>query len=98
MKTETTTKSEKSEKTNKLDDAANGKIEHAEQKVEATFETLLPTGSWRRLAAGVAAAAGAGLFAAAWVGAGPAAIAGTAGYLAYRKLSGDRRIEPSIKH
>lgn len=95
MKTETTTKSEK---THKIHDTANGKIEHAEQKVDATFETLLPTGSWRRLAAGVAAAAGAGLVAAAWVGVGPAALAGTAGYLAYRKLSGDRRIEPSIKH
>ena len=95
MKTETTGKSEK---TSKIHPSTSGKIEYAEQKVEASFDTLLPVGSWRRLAAGVAAAAGAGLFAAAWIGAGPAAIAGTAGYLAYRKLSGERKTEPSVKH
>jgi hypothetical protein len=52
-----------------------------------TVEALLPTGSWQRMAAGVAAAAGGGLLAAAVVGVGPAALAGAAGYLAYRGLS-----------
>lgn len=104
MKTEST-KNEKSSKmapaaVAKHDHAENGSkgtIDKAEHKVEATVETLLPVGSWRRLAAGVAAAAGGGLFAAAWVGAGPAAIAGAAGYLAYRKLQSDRTTD-TVKH
>jgi len=57
----------------------------------ATAEALLPTGSWQRVAVGVAAAAGGGLIAAAMVGVGPAAIAGAAGYLAYRGLSGKKK-------
>jgi hypothetical protein len=58
--------------------------------VALTVEALLPTGSWQRLAAGVAAAAGGGLLAAAVVGVGPAALAGAAGYLAYRGLNEHR--------
>ncbi len=53
----------------------------------ALAESVMPAGSWQRTAAGVAAAAGGGLLAAAMVGVGPAAIAGAAGYLAYRSLS-----------
>jgi|CZKU01.1.fsa_nt_gi hypothetical protein len=56
-----------------------------------TVEGLLPTGSWQRIAAGVAAAAGGGLLAAAVVGVGPAALAGAAAYLAYRGLSEQRK-------
>jgi hypothetical protein len=58
-----------------------------------TVEALLPTGSWQRVAAGVAAAAGGGLLAAAVVGVGPAALAGAAGYLAYRGLNPERKVD-----
>jgi hypothetical protein len=50
----------------------------------ATAESFLPIGSPQRAAVGIAAAAGGALFAAATLGVGPAALAGTAGYLAYR--------------
>jgi len=50
----------------------------------ATVEALLPTGSAQRVAAGVAAAAGGALVLAAIFGVGPTALAGAAGYLAYR--------------
>jgi len=50
----------------------------------AMIESFLPPGSRQRAAAGVAAAAGGALLAAAVVGAGPAALAGAAGYLVYR--------------
>jgi len=68
-----------------------------------TAESLLPTGSWQRVAVGVAAAAGSGLIAAAMVGVGPAAIAGAAGYLAYRGMtSGQKKSREtgteSLKH
>lgn len=68
------------------------KAAHAREKAALeTVETILPTGSWQRVAVGVAAAAGGGLLAAAAVGVGPAAIAGAAGYLAYRGLSGKKK-------
>jgi hypothetical protein len=51
----------------------------------ATVETYLPAGSVQRTVAGIAAAAGAALIAAAVVGVGPAALAGAAGYLVYRE-------------
>jgi hypothetical protein len=57
-----------------------------------TVDSMLPTGSWQRTAAGVVAAAGGGLLAAAVVGVGPAALAGAAGYLAYRGLSEHRAV------
>jgi hypothetical protein len=47
--------------------------------------------SWERLALGVGAAAGGGLLAAMWIGVGPVALAGAAGYLAYRELNEKRR-------
>jgi hypothetical protein len=55
--------------------------------VSARVESMLPTGSWQRVAAGVAAAAGGGLLAVATFGVGPAALAGAAGYLAYRGMN-----------
>lgn len=51
-------------------------------------DSLLQPNTWQRTTLGVAAAAGGGLLAVAMLGVGPAAIAGTAGYLAYRGLSG----------
>ena len=60
-----------------------------------SVESLLPVGSWQRVAAGVAAAAGGGLLAVAAVGVGPAAIAGAAGYLAYRGLNGSGKSDPT---
>ena len=50
----------------------------------ATIEALFPSGSAQRVAAGVAAAAGSALVLAAMFGVGPTALAGAAGYLAYR--------------
>ncbi len=82
MNKETATKRQHSDDSNK---AAHSKGHDA----SATIETVLPTGSWQRMAAGVAAAAGGGLIAAAVVGVGPAALAGAAGYLAYRGLKHD---------
>ena len=67
----------------------------------ATAEALLPTGSWQRLTVGVAAAAGGGLLAVSMLGAGPVAIAGAAGYLAYRGLTGQKKddeIDTRNKH
>jgi len=48
------------------------------------------------MAAGVAAAAGGGLLAAAAVGVGPAALAGAAGYLAYRGLHEAKKHESEL--
>jgi len=56
----------------------------------ATIEYFLPTGSPQRTVVGVAAAAGGALIAAAMFGFGPAALAGAAGYLAYREISRGR--------
>jgi hypothetical protein len=66
------------------------KAAHKHDSIATSVESVLPTGSWQRTAAGVAAAAGSGLIAAAMVGVGPAALAGAAGYLAYRGLSEHR--------
>jgi hypothetical protein len=66
------------------------KAAHKHDDVAIKIESVLPTGSWQRTAAGVVAAAGGGLLAVAIVGVGPAAIAGAAGYLAYRGLNEHR--------
>lgn len=58
----------------------------AEKKTVAVAGAVAPEGSGPRVAAGVAAAAAGALIAAAWIGVGPAALAGAAGYLAYRGL------------
>jgi len=64
--------------------STNGhKVAH---ELSTTVESALPTGSWQRVAVGVAAAAGGGLLAATVIGVGPAALAGAAGYLAYRGM------------
>jgi len=54
----------------------------------AAVESYLPTGSQQRAAGGIVAAAGGALLAAAAFGVGPAALAGAAGYLAYRETRG----------
>jgi hypothetical protein len=75
--------------------ATSGHMEKTARKSgkdgSATLESLLPTGSLERTAVGIAAAAGAALLAAAALGVGPAALAGAAGYLAYRGMSGKRK-------
>lgn len=58
------------------------------EEAEGPLTTYLEEHEWPRLTAGIAAAAGAGLLAVTFIGVGPAAIAGAAGYLAYRELSG----------
>ena len=59
----------------------------------AIVDAYLPTGSPQRAVAGIAAAAGGALVAATVLGLGPAALAGAAGYLAYREISGGRERE-----
>lgn len=51
----------------------------------ASIEAYLPAGSPERATAGIVAAAGGALLAAAVLGVGPAALAGAAGYLVYRE-------------
>jgi hypothetical protein len=51
----------------------------------ATVESYLPAGSPQRAVAGIAAAAGGALLAAAVLGVGPAALAAAAGYLVYHE-------------
>lgn len=51
----------------------------------ARVESYLPAGSPQRTAAEIAAAAAGALIAAAVLGVGPAALAGTAGYVMYRE-------------
>ena len=81
-------------------DNINKKIASSAQEGIAKAESLLPEGSWQRTTAGVAAAAGGGLLAAAMVGVGPAALAGVAGYLAYKSLRGPKKniADDTFKH
>ena len=60
------------------------------EDAEGPLTTYLEEHEWPRLTAGITAAAGVGLLAVSFMGVGPAAIAGAAGYLAYRELSGKR--------
>jgi hypothetical protein len=65
---------------------------HKQESVSAvdglpTIESFLPAGSAQRAVAGIAAAAGGALVAAAVLGVGPAALAGAAGYLVYRETN-----------
>ena len=55
--------------------------------ISAAIESMVPPGSPERIAAGVAAVTGGALLAGATLGAGPAALAGAAGYLAYKGLT-----------
>jgi len=50
------------------------------------IKSYLPSGSPQRTAAGITAAVGGALLAAAVFGAGPAALAGAAGYLVYHEI------------
>ena len=52
---------------------------------------------WPLVAVGVAAAGGLGLIAAALIGVGEAAIAGAAGYLAYRRMTGTPETEREVE-
>ena len=57
----------------------------------AIVDAYVPTGSPQRAVAGIAVAAGGALLAAAMFGAGTAALAGAAGYVVYREMSGERK-------
>lgn len=64
---------------------------HNVQQGFAMVESFLPSGSSQRAIAGIGLAAGGALLAAAVFGAGTAALAGAAGYLAYRGMRGERK-------
>ena len=69
------------------------------KSLSAKVESLLPAGSPQRAAADVAVAAGGALLVAAAVGVGPAALAGAAGYVAYRETQRKKLPKvPGIKH
>jgi len=75
-----------------------GNINRARKQEKEGFgitDSLLQPNSWQRTTLGVAAAAGGGLLAVAMLGVGPAAIAGAAGYLAYRGLTGKSESDES---
>jgi hypothetical protein len=76
-----TARKRKSPKSNNAHAAASSNV--VEEGL-ATVESLLPSGSTQRIAAGIAAAAGGALVLAAMFGVGPTALAGAAGYVAYR--------------
>lgn len=79
--------------------AAKGeKLRKEAEGLRIHFASLFGEGSWERVAMGVGAAAGGGLLAAALVGVGPAALAGAAGYLAYRGLIRQQRESPREAH
>jgi len=77
-------------KTEKPHESVYSRVKHdivaAEKKTAAVASIVAPEGSKPRIAVGVAGAAAGALIAAAWVGVGPAALAGTAAYLAYRGM------------
>jgi hypothetical protein len=58
------------------------------EKESKKLQGLLSHPSNTQVTLGVAAAAGTGLLAASLIGVGPAALAGAAGYLAYRGMTG----------
>ena len=82
MSKETASRSENLGKSTKM--ATRSK---ADKSASTLAETYIPEGSWQRVTSGVVAAAAGGLIAAAVLGVGPAALAGTAGYLAYKGLN-----------
>jgi len=70
--------------------AKSGKMDVIRKNVKdisATIGSMVPRGSPEQ----VAAVAGGALLAGATLGAGPAALAGAAGYLAYKGLSGSKK-------
>ena len=78
-------------KSGRSENEESGNIQKAARKKRkdesATVESLLPAGSGERAAVGITAAAGGALLAGATLGLGPAALAGAAGYVAYREMS-----------
>jgi hypothetical protein len=70
---------------------SRSKSAHKEDGI-AKVENMLPEGSWQRTALGVTAAAGSGLLLVSLIGVGPVAVAGAAGYLAFRELRKSRRV------
>ena len=64
----------------------SAKVESAWKEGSATVESRLKPGSAERVAVSVAAAAGCALIAAATLGVGQTALAGAAGYAAYRGM------------
>jgi hypothetical protein len=64
------------------------KLKEIEESEPRHGKSKQPEGSysWPTITAGVVAAGGAGLVAASLIGVGPAALAGAAGYLAYRGM------------
>jgi hypothetical protein len=90
----------KSAKSGNLHKAARKNVKDGFATVEsylkdgyAAVESYLPTGSQQRAAGGIAAAVGGALLAAAAFGVGPAALAGAAGYLAYRETCGSKKVK-----
>jgi len=81
------------EKAGKKTTAKSDNVQPAASNGLATIESFLPTGSPQRTIVGIAAAAGGALIAATVLGLGPAALAGAAGYIAYREISRGRAQE-----
>ena len=73
-------------------------VKSNDENEETSSESKTPlTFSWPLIAVGVAAASGVGLIAASVIGVGEAALAGAAGYLAYRKMTDESESEPEGK-
>ena len=91
MNTEATQQAEQRAQKPTMAPAEPEEMEEGEkEETEGRVTSYLEEHEWPRLTAGVAAAAGAGLFVVSLLGVGPAVVAGGAGYLAYRELSGKR--------
>ena len=78
----------------------SSKVGSALKEGSATVESRLKKpGSPERMAVGVAAAAGTALVAAATLGVGPTALAGVAGYAAYRGMKkGEKKVPAATGH
>jgi hypothetical protein len=78
----------------------SSKVGSALKEGSATVESRLKKpGSPERVAVGVAAAAGGALVAAATLGVGPTALAGVAGYAAYRGMKkGEKKVPAATGH
>ena len=74
-----------------------GKTVNKEASEETSGAAPFFTRPWPLVALGVAAASGVGLVAATVIGVGEAAIAGAAGYLAYRRMTGEPIAEPEAE-
>jgi hypothetical protein len=70
------------------------KVESAWKEGSSAVESKMKPGSPERMAAGIAAAAGGALIAAATLGVGQTALAGAAGYAAYRGMKKEKKARP----